>query len=776
MAHTPPGWYPDPWEALGQRYFDGATWTQWTYPAVPGSPPQVSSNELHRAPVIRRAEAGDVAGPVRGDEILLSDLVIAKTGRIPVPKGPSGDGAGAARQLDGALMSAGFKLSADLMAALSALSPTTVVDLAETCVLPTVSRLIGDHVQHNVYFKDFPANVPDTLAFWARCIRDALRNPASQDVVESQLSVGVLDLLTLPTYGRYQHTYQEMLDAHDEFLPLVSDRLTVLQLGGTLDGEASRLYLSWALSPIPLSQDDLQALRALAEYCVIGPQPSEIPIRENRALINEVRMTLGRDLLVDAPADVLRLACALSGGDVTLQEPTRFCSLRRSQRRVLLAALDAAVRDSPAKLGDIQAYKEPWKRLGERLHPHEHPQWPYAAQVFAVARGEQRVPSLAARIETALENDDFTAAVTLHKAAPGLLFRSLDRLLRNASCESDHGFLIAAVEGCVGQVSGRVILSVREHLQNRTGPQPAPRIFANRRGTAWVTGDTRAALDRNLVERLLPILDAEIARRLPQIDHLVVDADLLDVALPLSDKAMPAGFGLLPRGSTTAADGEVLGFFIHWKQTQQVTDFDLSALILDGNGDNPIWLSYTSLTHPSGRHSGDIIDAPDGATEFIDLELCKVDRRFIIPQVHVYSGEGFEEVEESFFGFMLRDREQRGKPFEPRTVRMKSDLRGPNRVALPLVFFRDDNGWWVRWMHLFLRGRPAFNRVEENRVPTWQMVAGIMERKYLTVRYLVSLLAPGKLTILHSGDPVPDGALTHLGFDTLASLKKLIPA
>src|SRR5271156_192192 len=144
MAHTPPGWYPDPWGALRQRYFDGATWTQWTYPAGPGSPPQVPSNEQHRAPAIRRAEAGDVAGPVRDDESLLSDLVIAKTGRISVPKEPSGDGAGAARQLDGALMSAGFKLSADLMAALSALSPTTVVDLAETCVLPTVLRLIGD--------------------------------------------------------------------------------------------------------------------------------------------------------------------------------------------------------------------------------------------------------------------------------------------------------------------------------------------------------------------------------------------------------------------------------------------------------------------------------------------------------------------------------------------------------------------------------------------------------------------------------------------------------
>ena len=56
---------------------------------------------------------------------------------------------------------------------------------------------------------------------------------------------------------------------------------------------------------------------------------------------------------------------------------------------------------------------------------------------------------------------------------------------------------------------------------------------------------------------------------------------------------------------------------------------------------------------------------------------------FIVPQVNIYSGEGFEEVEESFFGFMLRDGEQKGRPFEPRTVRMKSELRGlgPGRAA-----------------------------------------------------------------------------------------------
>ncbi|MFC5789563.1 hypothetical protein ACFPPE_06810, partial [Agromyces tardus] len=80
-----------------------------------------------------------------------------------------------------------------------------------------------------------------------------------------------------------------------------------------------------------------------------------------------------------------------------------------------------------------------------------------------------------------------------------------------------------------------------------------------------------------------------------------------------------------------------------------------------GDSGDVTWLSYTSLRAVGGVHSGDITSAPDGASEFIDLDLSKVRARYIVPQVNIYSGESFDEVEESFFGYMLRDKEQQGK-------------------------------------------------------------------------------------------------------------------
>lgn len=695
----------------------------------------------------------------------LEQLVVRHTHRIPTPTGPAGDGEVAARQFDAALMSVGFKLSAAALVHLSSLAEGVVVDTAVR-TLATVRELVGDHVEHNVYFADFPANVPGTVEFWARCIDRALADGSTREGTLKQLVSGVVNLLTLPSYGRYQHTYAEMLARHEELIPAAGDRLTVLDLGGPLDAEVGALYLALAGSSTPLGEEALGDLEVLAEACVAGPQPEAIPVRENRAVVNRARLRAGAGLLLDTVTDVLRLACALSGGDVTLQEPTRFRTLSRPVRRALLAGLDSVVAASPAKLADVSAHREAFKRLGERLHPHEHPRWPHAAEVFAVARGERRAPSFEGRVEELLGAGDVTGAVRLLRSAPGKLFRSLDRLLRTARTQEERDTVVAAAEKVAAEVSGRVMLSVREHLHNRAGAGEGRRVFVGRRGRACVTDDTRPPLPAPERERLTTALDDEIGRRLPVVDRLLVDPDMLGVALPLSGKATASGLGVLPRGSLSPVDGELLRFFVYWKQTSLRTDYDLSALLLDADYETVTWLSWTALSDVEGEHSGDITEAPDGASEFINLRLGAVRGTFIVPQVNIYAGEGFEEAEESFFGFMLRESEQAGRPFEPRTVRMRSELRGPGRVALPLAFLRGADGRWrAKWLHLYLKGHPAANRVEGNQVSVATLLRGVVEREYLTVGYLAGLLAERGATVTEwdGTAAVPDGPVTYLG-------------
>lgn len=691
---------------------------------------------------------------------MLTD-VVQKTMRVPAPAGEQGDGAAAARQLDAALASVGFKCSAALFDHLSELHPTVVHETGRQ-VLAAVRELVGDDVEHNTYFIDFPDNVPDTEEFWLECIVDALLDPSSAANVAAQVTSGTVNLLDLPKYGRYQHSYEEMLEHHEEFIASAKDRVTVLELGGPLHLESHALYLRLASNIAPLSEADVRLLAILAELHLDDEQPESIPVRESRAVINRARLEAGHELLIDTPVDVLRLAVALSDGDVSLNTRTKLRSLKRSQRRALMVALDAVIADAPYKLGDVNRYNEVFKRLGERLHPHEFKALPHANDVFSVARGEKKAETLAGQVEVALNAGEVDKAVSLLSRAPGLLLRSVDRLARNgASLER----LAEAVRDAAPKASLRVLLSLREHLLNRDA-KDAARIFVNQEGRAWVTDDEREPLEDVFIKTLGAVLDDAIAGRLPEAKRLVIDPEARGLALPLTEKNQPEGIGIVPRGSVTPISKN-LRFFVHWQEKARCTDYDLSVILLDENFGFASQVSYTKLNEEGLVHSGDIVEAPAGASEFIDIDLAKVDAHYIVPQINVYSGEGFDEVETAFFGFMERSRGQQGKPFEPRAVRAKSDLFGTGRVALPAVFYRNEEGEWeAKWMHLVLNGHPRFNATENNRLSTSHLARAIIERRYLQLPYIEELLGR-KATSVTEYPKIPRGAklVTFIGLE-----------
>jgi hypothetical protein len=720
-------------------------------------------------------------------------LIIQRTLRVPLSTGATGDGSAVARQLDAALLDVGFTATRELLDHVGGLATGPALDLAST-VVGAVRALVGDHVQHNAYFIDFPDNVPDTMEFWVERLRAAVLiggGEAGEHDLRFALTVGGVDLLSLPEYGTYQHSYADLLAAHDELIASAGDRLTVLHLGDTVEVEAQRLYLALAGSTTPLGEADLAVLSELAVAHADDEQPAEIPVRENRAVLNGVRLVLGKALVgVDTTTDVLRLACQVSGGDVSLATPTRFRAFRRRERRILLAALNDVVGANPAKLADVARYAEPWKRLGERLHPHEFGRWPHAQDVFAVARGERRVRGLAGRAEAAIRVGAIGPAASVLSAAPGLLLRSADRLLRLASTP-ERATVLEAVAGALGDASGRVLCSLREHVDNRLAPQSA-RMYAGRSRRAWIGPDRRPPLPADLVAELTAVLDKEIAARLPVFDRpLVVDPDVLDVALPLSGKAAESGFAVLPRGSRAPVTGELLRFFTYWRQTARRTDYDLSVLLLDARFHTVGQVSWTNYHHDGVTHSGDITDARKGATEFIDVPLTgrtAVVGPYVVPQVYIYAGESFDDVAESMFGFQTRERGQKGMPFDARTVRSRSAMRGNGRIALPVVFARGERGWQAIWLHLYLRGWPAFNRVEENTYSTADRVRALVERRYLTIGYLVDLWRATTDVSLWDGQAGFPEPVTYVGIErpeglpdgsevyTLDRLTELIPA
>jgi hypothetical protein len=262
------------------------------------------------------------------------------------------------------------------------------------------------------------------------------------------------------------------------------------------------------------------------------------------------------------------------------------------------------------------------------------------------------------------------------------------------------------------------------------------------------------------------------------------------------------GLGVMPRGSVTEITGDTLRLFLHWRQAEHRTDYDLSAAFLTEQWTLGAHCSYTDLRtnlRAGGGfavHSGDLVEAPgpDGATEFIDINLTRCPFRYIVTQVNQFGGEPFGTTPEGFTGWMSFDRRQRGVPFEPRTVRTRSDLgKDLGHVALPALFYRGDDGRWrCKWMHLYLDGMPRYNQVETNSVSTSLLAAGILGRDYLRVSDLLRLMssrAKRTTTVLDGTTPVFEVGkpVTYVGLDqpeglpdgstviTLANLEQLVP-
>lgn len=724
------------------------------------------------------------------------DVVVSKTLRVPrFDGGTPGDGTAVARQLDAALIGVGFAPSRELMDHVGGLEPGAAIDLA-AATIRAVRHLVGDHAQHNAYFINFPHGVPATVDFWVDILRTNLLSSilnawADIDPDARRRHTARVDLLAPPVYGRYQHSYADLLAVHDDLIACAGDRITVLHLGGTLAEETARLYRDLAGRRTPLGEDDAALLARLATD-PHSPDIDTTPVRETRAIVNAARLIAGRPLVaVDTVTDVLRILVAINGGDLTLSTPTRFARLTRAHRRTLVSALHDVVTADPDKLADVPRHAERWKRAGRVLHPRAF-DLPNAVAVFDVAAGRRRARSVTSRFENAMrQGSPVWAAVGATTAAPGLLIRQADRLLRDAD-PGDVPVILAEVRAAMPQASGRVLLSLREHVQNRGAAVPS-RMFVGRTRRAWVTGDTRSPLPDEVIAHLAAAIDAEVLRRGHPTGPVVIDPAVRDIALPLSGRAAEGGFAVLPRGSRTRlpADADIVRLFVYWRQVAERTDYDLSTALLDaelGSAGHVSWTGY----HAQGiTYSGDLVDARDGATEFIDVRLREVAPHVavIMPQVHRYTGEAFPDAAESMFGWMVRDRAQEGMPFEARTVRTRSDMRGAGQVALPMALVRDGQGWSVVWTHLYLRGYPDFNTVEGHRLSTAAVARGILDRRYLTVGGLLDLWAGKGVPVVEwRPDLELHGPVTYVGVDrpeglpagsdvyTIDRLANLVPA
>lgn len=505
--------------------------------------------------------------------------------------------------------------------------------------------------------------------------------------------------------------------------------LKVLELGSKDDFNSifTRL-LSAKTSVSETDKKDIEWFVKTHNKNIFNLTPSEIPLKENVAfyigclLTNNIEAEQQIKQHVKTATDVLRIAVAISEGDVSLAENTKFKNISKRNRKLLLRTLENIGNITE----DILRYKNRWKRLGEKLHPFEYKkQFPKCFESFDIIRNDKPFDTFNSKVEKSLIQKDIALASNLLKARPGEFARRLDNLIR---LSDNPDTLLSEFQKVVSSVSTPVLLQVKTHFKERNKAKEL-RVFFPKGNV----GKTRAidnnlpAIDEKICQEIVSICDKTLIekfRSYKPLGKVFLDERLKNYTVPFAQRSASKALKTISRGSKiNLPNGDTIRFFIYWKDGNNRTDLDLSALALDTDSGYKMTVAYYNLKEVGGYHSGDITSAPNGASEFIDIEISKCLKqgiRYILMSVNSYTNQPYCDLPICFAGFMVRQFPNSGEIYDPLTVENKFDLTANTRVAIPLIIDLYDKK--VIWTDLSLKGNPSTNNNVHNNLSSTTII------------------------------------------------------
>ena len=504
--------------------------------------------------------------------------------------------------------------------------------------------------------------------------------------------------------------------------PLPGDDSALTELGLATAQNLERIVADLVAQATPFSAQDRADLTALRDF---GPEAApHVVVKENLAVLTVTFPDLDFSASYRTVTDVLRLAVAMAGGDVSLTEPCRFPSFSRAQRRRLLGLLDAVgqVQDSRDSAEEMARRCERWKRLARHLRPGDYARrFPCAVALLHQVASGGAEEGFTSRLEEALAHRDVDGALSLLSARPGVFARRLNHLLRLCVDEAARERVVAEFARVAPEVALPVLVRLWEYFSS-PGPDALPwRVVAIKAAIGTKTtliastrrpGPADAAVVRAVEEAL---------RQRKRLGRIAVDQGMYEgYTTPVGLRSASPGLRTAGRGTRLPLpEGETIRFFLHWRDLPEAppkapgpagpdaaedrdtrVDLDLSAFFVSEDFTRTEQIAYYNLRSTAAVHSGDLTSAPDGAAEFIDVTLAEALRqgwRYVVMTVHSFSHHRLSEVPECWAGAMARGTDpQSGEVFEASTVMQRLDLVSPTFNATPFVIDLAERRliWW----------------------------------------------------------------------------------
>lgn len=583
------------------------------------------------------------------------------------------------------LESYGYTFSEDLINVLRTLSNDEFVDFY-TKLIEDIKVLKGAHVTHSPMYPNFPKEVMelDECELYINAIREYTYSWLVDNFNVTLENKG-LPLLEkkerFPLIGNFDIALID-LGTKEEFDKTISNLIS----SKTSISETDKNDVLFVLN----NYDDLSSVL-----------PSEVPMKENLAFLVGNLLTLGKlneedvSKYFKTATDILRFAVVLSNGDVSLAGHTRFRSFKKSERRLILSLIEKT--HSPKE--DMKAYKEEWKRLAEKIHPGNFKnRYKKAFNAFQALRNDEKIVTFSTKVEEHIKNKDILEVCALLSKRPGEFARRLDHLIRlNVHPE----VVVMYFSKVAKDVPTPLLLQLRSHFLNRNNENDL-RVFFPKGNVAnlFATENKLEKINESISSELALLIENVLIERfaeLPSLGKTVIDKSLSSYLVPFSQRSASKSLKTISRGSTfDLPEGDFVRFFTYWKEHKPKdgnswatrVDVDLSALFLNEDWVELEQVSYTNLRSDHSVHSGDITSAPNGASEFIDIDINKAvgkGIRYVVMNLYNFTEHKFCDLPEAFSGWMIRNNMMSGEIFEPSTVVEKFDLSANSSIAIPVI-------------------------------------------------------------------------------------------
>lgn len=537
---------------------------------------------------------------------------------------------------------------------------------------------------------------------------DKVYNPMYPNFPESVMEKGDFELYFNAIVHYWSFGTLLPYEEKEERVPLFNTAKVKVLEAGSFD-DLNGIFNNLCASKTSLSKNDVDDMIFILNSAKVT-LPDEIPFKENIARICRLLVDTSVDTdgslcrkYIKTATDVLRLVTAMSDGDVSLAENTKFRNLKRGERRIIMNLLAGCGNAAE----DMNRYAGRWIRVGEKLHPGEfakNEHYTKVVQAFDIIRNDGKIQSFAGRVDAAVASGDVNTVVSLLKKRPGEFARRIDFLLRTFNKDADGKAVIMGFASIAKDVSSTVLLQVREHFINKLDGSDDMRVFfpkGNLARSYYVKNNKAETVSEDAMKMVIAVCESALVNIYGNREFLgkvYIDKTLKDYTVPFSLRSAGKTMTAVSRGSRIAIDdsAKIIRPFIWWTNTKDdIIDVDLSVAVFADDWNCLEHVSYSNLK--SSRfgicHSGDITNGGpvdgEGVAEFIDLDIEKAlsaGARYAVFNVYNFSDKNFSKMEHAAFGFMTRNDMKIGEIFEPSTVKQRMDLASATTTCIPVIF------------------------------------------------------------------------------------------